>query len=129
MTTERDGRDRAALAELAADPSRLEEVPEEELPDLLADLERFRAEVSTRIARPSPQNGVRSRDQAGQGSADQLLDVETVAERLNVASAVETTGLDVSAGWPSSGARRRSGTAATAGRRTSLNVDLTNSRR
>lgn len=72
------------LDRLVADASRLEDVPKEELPNLLADLERLRAEVWTRIARPSPQNGVRSRDQTDQGTADQLLDVEAVAERLDV---------------------------------------------
>lgn len=72
------------LDRLAADPSRLKDVPEEELSTLLADLERLRAEVWARINRPALQNGDGAQGEGGQGQGDQLLDAEAVAQRLDV---------------------------------------------
>lgn len=71
--------DRSALAEVAADPDRLGDVPREELPELLADVERLRAEVWSELTRP-PENGGSPEPDTG----DQLLDVEAVAEVLDV---------------------------------------------
>lgn len=72
--------DRLTLAEVVADPDRLEDTPLEELPDLLAELERLRAEVWTRLMAPvSAPTGDEDRP-----DPDQLLDAEAVADILDV---------------------------------------------
>lgn len=74
-----------SLAELAADPDRLENLPDEELPEVLAALERLRARVWARLNRPPEPNGDGGRRRGGGGGReDRLLDVETVADRLDV---------------------------------------------
>lgn len=66
------------LAEVVADPHRLDELPREELPDLLANLERLRAKVWARLSAPPE-------DASSGGKPDRLLDVGAVAEILDVA--------------------------------------------
>lgn len=73
--------DRSALTEVVADPDRLEKLPRERLPELLADVERLRAEVWSRLSCPPRENGAESEDA---DRDDQLLDVEAVAEVLDV---------------------------------------------
>lgn len=69
------------LAEVVVDPDRLEELPREELPDILADLERLRAKVWARLSvPPAPPE-----DATSDGNSDRLLDVDGVAEILDVA--------------------------------------------
>lgn len=69
--------DARTLAELAADPSRLDDLPEEELADVVAELERLKAKAWTRLHRPPADNG----DGA---SEDRMLDVDEAAELLAV---------------------------------------------
>lgn len=69
------------LAELVADPARLDDLPEEELADVLAELERLRARVWSRLARPPESNGT------GEGApetGDRMLTVEEASEILGV---------------------------------------------
>lgn len=72
--------DASTLAELAADPDRLERVPAEELPDVLAGLERLRAQVWMRMNRPLKPNG------SDAPETDRMLNVKQVAEILEVES-------------------------------------------
>lgn len=71
-----------ALAEIAADPDRVNDLPEEELADVLADLERLKVRVWSRLHRPSDPNSGSPAD--GPAERDQLLDAEAVAEILDV---------------------------------------------
>lgn len=77
MSTDAD-----TLAELVADPSRLEDLAEEDLPEVLAALERLKAKVWARLARPPERNAPPDRT----AQEDRLMDVEEVAEILNVDS-------------------------------------------
>lgn len=72
--------DPRALAELAADPSRLDDLPEEELADVVAELERLKAKAWTRLHQPPAGNG----DGTSEPSEDRMLDVEEAAELLSV---------------------------------------------
>lgn len=69
------------LAELAADPDRLEDLPAEDLPEVLAAVERVRARVWMRMNRP-PEPSTNGND--GPKEADQMLTVKDVAKRLSV---------------------------------------------
>lgn len=69
----------STLAELAADPDRLEHVPDEDLPDVLAGLERLRARVWMRMSRPPETNG-----SGPAPEPDNLLKVEEAADILGV---------------------------------------------
>lgn len=70
------------LAELAADPDRLEDLPAEDLPEVLAAAERVRAQVWQRLNRPSKPtaNGTDVEKEP-----DQMLTVDKAADRLSVA--------------------------------------------
>jgi len=70
-----------ALAELAADPDRIEELPQEDLPDVLSALEGIRARVWMRLSRPPApaRNGGPSEPEE-----DRMLRVEEAAEILDV---------------------------------------------
>ncbi len=70
-----------ALAELVADPSRLEDLPEEDLVDVVAELERLRARAWGRLSRPSGNGGADGRRQP---DPDQMLTVKEAAEILGV---------------------------------------------
>lgn len=69
------------LAELVADPGVLDELDRDELGDVLADLERLKAKIWTRLARPlGPENtaGVDAE------TDDRMLPVDEAAEILGV---------------------------------------------
>lgn len=68
------------LAELVADPNRLDNLSEEELSDVVADLERLRARAWTRLHKTPSKNGEAS-DPAPE---DRMLDVNQAAEILGV---------------------------------------------
>lgn len=67
------------LAELAADPDRLDRVPDEDLPDVLAALEGLRARLWMRMSRPPEPTADDPPD-----TDDQMLDAEAVAAVLDV---------------------------------------------
>lgn len=69
------------LAELADDPDRVEDLPPEDLPEILSALEGVRARLWSRLSRPpeTSENG----DSAPE-TGDRMLDVEAVAEILDV---------------------------------------------
>lgn len=69
-----------ALAELAAEPSRLEDLREDDLVDVVAELERLRARALLRLSRPADRNG----DPPSHPQEDRMLDVEAAAEILGV---------------------------------------------
>lgn len=71
------------LAELAANPGRVEDLPEDNLPDLLAELERLRARIWSELARPRIPSSHNPGEAAETG--DRLLDAQDVAELLDVA--------------------------------------------
>lgn len=68
------------IAELAADPERLSTLPDDALPAVLAALERLRARIWSRLARPPEPDG----NGASPPEEDRLLDAEAVADRLGV---------------------------------------------
>lgn len=70
------------LAELAADPDRLGDLPEEDLPEVLAACERLRARVWMRLNRPPEPSTNGERPESPEG--DRMLTVEDVADRLSV---------------------------------------------
>lgn len=70
------------LAELADDPDRIEDLPREDLPELLSELEGLRARLQLRLSRP-PTGRENGREEAPR-TDDRLLDVEEVADRLDV---------------------------------------------
>lgn len=72
------------LASVAANPDQVEKLPDEVLPDLLADVERLRARVWTRLNRPVNSTGNGDKTPSKRVEEDQLLDVESVAEILSV---------------------------------------------
>lgn len=74
--------DAATLAELAADPSRLEALTEDQLPEVLGELERLRAQVWAQLSRPSLPSGATVGMNGGE--PDTMLNAEAVAEILNV---------------------------------------------
>lgn len=83
-----DGRGRAGsmdassiLSELAADPDRIEDVPREELPEVLSQLEGIRARLQLRLSSPP---GPSSNADSEPPTDDQMLDAEEVADRLDV---------------------------------------------
>lgn len=67
------------LSELAAHPDRIEDLPREELPDVLSQLEGLRARLQLRLSeRPE-----RSSNGRGKPSpADRPLDAKAVADRM-----------------------------------------------
>lgn len=71
--------DASTLAEIAADPDRLDHVPDDELPDVLAALRELEARVWLRLRQPSAPNGVST---APEG--DKLLKVDEAADILGV---------------------------------------------
>lgn len=87
---------RRTLAELAADPDRAEDLPRDDLPAVLSELEALRARLQLRLVRtPARRNGG---DPGGEpDTGDRLLDAEAVAERLDVD---ERYVYDHADGWP-----------------------------
>lgn len=74
--------DVSTLAAVIADPNRVDNIPTEELPDILADIERLRVRVWTRLN--SPPVRPESPNESDSESSDRLLDADGVAEVLNV---------------------------------------------
>lgn len=72
---------RRTLAELAADPDRVEDLPREELPEVLSALESIRARLQLRLVRPAEPS---RNDDSEPDTDDRLLDVEAVADFLDV---------------------------------------------
>lgn len=72
--------DARALAELAADPERLDSLPDEELPEVLAVLRELEARVWMRLSRPPEPTG----NGAEPPTEDRMLKVEDAAEILGV---------------------------------------------
>lgn len=84
----------ALLAELAADPERVGDIPREDLPDVLAALEGLRARLWARLSKsPAPS----SNGGASEPEEDRLLDVNRVADILGVG--VDYV-YDHADGWP-----------------------------
>lgn len=71
--------DGPTLAELAADPDRLDRLPEEELPEVLAALRELEARVWIRLNRPPEPNGTPELP-----TGDRMLKVEEAADVLGV---------------------------------------------
>lgn len=84
---------RHVLAELAADPERVEQVPAADLPALLEAVEGLKARLWLRLTRPEPNGNGRK----GEAEPDRLLTVEDVAEIL---SADVRYVYDHADGWP-----------------------------
>lgn len=76
--------DRPALAELAADPERLDHLPDEELPEVLAALRELEARVWMRMRRPPETNGNGPDNRIGTVEDDKMLNVEEAADILSV---------------------------------------------
>lgn len=68
------------LAHIATDPTSLDRLPDDELPDLLATLEALRVRVWLRLLRPPAESG----DDSPEPETDQLLNAEEVADVLSV---------------------------------------------
>lgn len=71
---------RSLLATLAADPSRLHDVPRDQLPEVAAHLEALRARVWARLSRPPEPDPPPDPEP----KPDRLLNVEAVADVLDV---------------------------------------------
>lgn len=71
------------LVTLLADPSRADALPRSALPDALADVERLRAVLWSRLTRPDA-NTSRPVSDIEKASKDKLLTVDEAAERLGV---------------------------------------------
>lgn len=69
------------LAQLAADPEGVDDLPREDVPDVLSEVEALRARLWARLTRPERNGGP---PQAEDNGADRLLTVEELAEVLNV---------------------------------------------
>lgn len=72
-----------ALVELAADPERLDNLPDEELPEVLAALRELEARVWLRMRRPPETNGDGAHGHHVPKD-DKMLNVEEAADILGV---------------------------------------------
>lgn len=74
--------DAPLLAELAADPERLDNLPDDELPEVLAALRELEARVWLRMRRP-PERGSNG-EPAKASDDDKMLNVQEAADILGV---------------------------------------------
>lgn len=72
------------LAHIAANPSAIQNLPDGQLLELLAELERLRARLWWRLNRPPGPQPDRNGSEDQRYDEDQLLDVERVAEIMAV---------------------------------------------
>ena len=85
------------LAHVAAYPSAIQNLPDGQLLDLLAELERLRAQVWWRLNRPASLQADGAGSQSQRTKEDQLLDVAEVAQIMAVD---ERYIYDHAADWP-----------------------------
>ena len=73
-----------AIATLLSDPSRANAIAQDDVPEVLGQVERLRAQLWARLTRPESTNGCKPASDIERASADRLLTVKEAANRLTV---------------------------------------------